>query len=119
MIGETEAKWLNCKVVVEAANAPTTPPAERLLLERGVAILPAILCNCGGVTVSYLEWKQNRQAEQWTDERVDGELRRHMKQAASLVAAAAREHGCDLRRAAYIAALENLGRVYEIRGIFP
>lgn len=51
--------------VLEAANAPTTPRAERYLLDKGIEVLPAILCNAGGVTVSYFEWKQNRQSETW------------------------------------------------------
>jgi glutamate dehydrogenase (NAD(P)+) len=106
-------------VLAEAANAPTTPPAERYLLEKGIAVLPAILCNCGGVTVSYFEWKQNRQAETWQAEHVDSELHRHMYAAAQRVKLAAHRFECDLRTAAYCAALENIERVYRLRGIFP
>lgn len=119
MIDEDKARRLECKVLVEAANAPTTPPAERILAERGIAVLPAILCNAGGVTVSYFEWKQNRQAETWDLEQVDSLLQKHMQSAARRVLQTAARLRCDMRTAAYCAALEHLGSVYQIRGIFP
>lgn len=119
MIDADKAKLLNCKVVVEAANAPTTPGGESVLLERKIAILPAILCNAGGVTVSYFEWKQNRQAETWDEYTVDQNLRSMMAGAAARVLEAAHRYDCSLRTAAYAAALEHIWRVYEIRGIFP
>jgi glutamate dehydrogenase (NAD(P)+) len=119
MIDADKAKLLNCKVVVEAANAPTTPDGESLLLDREVAILPAILCNSGGVTVSYFEWKQNRQAETWDEYTVDQNLRARMAGAAARVQDAAHRYDCSLRMAAYAAAIEHIWHVYEIRGIFP
>jgi len=119
MITEKIAKKINARILVEAANAPTTPMGERVLQERGIQVLPAVLCNCGGVTVSYLEWKQNRQAETWQSHRVDEELRRHIYGAASRVKFYAERFGCDMRMAAYCAALNNIDRVYEQRGIFP
>jgi len=119
MIDEPIARLLRCRVVAEGANAPMIPPAERILAERGVAILPAVLCNCGGVTVSYFEWKQNRQAETWDAETVDSSLRRMMFAAAQRTKLAAHRFGCDLRTAAYCAALEHIGKLYQLRGIFP
>jgi len=119
MIGEEQAKLVNCRVVVEAANAPTTPQGQRVLQQRQVQILPAILCNAGGVTVSYLEWKQNRQAETWRPEIVDGQLQRYLATAAGRVKTKAKELGCDLRTAAYCVALHNISEVYRVRGIFP
>ena len=119
MIDLEKAKLLRCKVVAEAANAPTTPAGERYLVEHGVTVLPAILCNSGGVTVSYFEWKQNRQAETWEPETVDRELGRMMYAAAQRVKLAAHRWGMDLRTAAYATALEHIGRVYRTRGIFP
>lgn len=119
MITAKIAERINCKVLVEAANAPTTPAGDKVLAERGIAVLPAILCNCGGVTVSYFEWKQNRQAEVWTPNKVDEELRIQMTAAARRVKLAATRYECDLRTAAYAAALEHLGQVYATRGIFP
>jgi glutamate dehydrogenase (NAD(P)+) len=119
MIDVEQARRLNCKVVVEGANAPTTPHGQDILSERGIAILPAVLCNCGGVTVSYFEWKQNRQAETWDAKVVDDALRKHMFAAAQRTKLAAHRFSCDLRTAAYCAALEHIGKVYQVRGIFP
>ncbi len=119
MITPDVAHQLNCKVLVEAANLPTTPEGEKILRQRGIAILPAILCNAGGVTVSYFEWMQNRQAQIWTAEHVDSELRRYMTLAAHNVRQTARKYNCDLNTAAYASALEYIGQVYNIRGIFP
>ena len=65
MIDSQKAQIINAKVLAEGANAPNTPGADRILDERGIQVLPAILCNAGGVTVSYFEWRQNRQAERW------------------------------------------------------
>ena len=119
MVDPHHAKLLQCKVVAEAANAPVTPQAETYLLEHGVAVLPAILCNAGGVTVSYFEWKQNRASELWDADVVDQLLKKHMLDAARRVKAIARKLKCDLRTASYCAALEQIGDVYAYRGIFP
>lgn len=119
MIQEPEAQMVNCKVVAEGANAPTTPPGERVLASRGIEILPAILCNAGGVTVSYFEWVQNKTFRSWDLERVDAELNKHMVKAAQRTRAARKKYACDLRTASYIAALERLQSAYEVRGIFP
>ncbi|MEM8494931.1 MAG: glutamate dehydrogenase, partial [Planctomycetota bacterium] len=86
---------------------------------KGVTVLPAILCNAGGVSVSYMEWRQNRDAEQWTPDRVQDELRRLMFASAQRVKLAAHRYDCDLRTAAYAAALDHVGEVYALRGIFP
>ena len=119
MIDDHHAEWLDCRAVVEGANAPTAPSAERRLLQRGIEVLPAILCNAGGVTVSYFEWRQNRAAEKWEDQRVTAELKRYVFAATQRVKLAAHKYECDLRTAAYAAALEHVARVYAVRGIFP
>jgi len=119
MIQEPEAKMLNCKVVAEGANAPTTPAGERVLEQRGIEILPAILCNAGGVTVSYFEWVQNKTCQAWDLEKVDAMLNKHMIRAAAKVREARKKYKCNLRTAAYIGALERLKAAYEVRGIFP
>lgn len=119
MIQEPEASMLNCKVVAEGANAPTTPAGERVLQSRGIEVLPAILCNAGGVTVSYFEWVQNKTFQAWDLDYVDSELNKHMVKAAGKVREARSKFKCDLRTAAYIAALERLRQAYEIRGLFP
>jgi len=107
------------RVLVEAANAPTTPNAERHLLEKGVEVLPAILCNSGGVTVSYFEWKQNRQSETWDATLVDKRLKKVMQRAAERVLDTAKELDCSMRLASYAAALKHINKVYNLRGVFP
>ncbi len=119
MIGPNIANQVQCQVIVEAANAPVTPAGDRVLTERGITVLPAILCNCGGVTVSYFEWKQNRQAETWDLEVVDRLLKKYLIMAARRVRLAAQRYNCDLRTAAYCVALDYIRQVYEYRGIFP
>jgi glutamate dehydrogenase (NAD(P)+) len=119
MIKEKEAQWLNCKVVAEGANAPTTPAGERVLLNKGIEVLPAILCNSGGVTVSYFEWVQNKTSSYWDIEEVDKKLNQHMVAAARRTKVARHRYECDMRTAAYIAALDALNKVYQSRGIWP
>lgn len=119
MIDLAKAQKLQVRVIVEAANAPLTPEAEEYLLAQGCTVLPAVLSNAGGVTVSYFEWKQNRQAETWDVEEVDRQLKRSMTAAAKRVKEAAKKYHCDLRTAAYTAALDNIAHVYHLRGIFP
>jgi glutamate dehydrogenase (NAD(P)+) len=119
MIGPEQAGQMNCRIVAEAANAPTTPTGEAVLKERGIEVLPAILCNCGGVTVSYFEWKQNRDSEHWSADEVDTELKELITDAAHRVHDFATSNNCSLRRAAFAVALNHLKEIYEIRGIFP
>ncbi|MEN8662092.1 MAG: Glu/Leu/Phe/Val dehydrogenase [Lentimonas sp.] len=119
MVDLEHAERMNCKVLVEAANAPTTPRAERYLLDKGVQILPAILCNSGGVTVSYFEWKQNRQSETWGAELIDQELQKIMNAAANRVLEMAERLNCNMRVASYASAIEHIDNVYKVRGVFP
>jgi glutamate dehydrogenase (NAD(P)+) len=119
MITPKRAEWLDCKVMAEAANAPSTPGGDRVLVSKGIEIIPAILANSGGVTVSYFEWVQNKNAVTWSAEQVDRELNRHMVVAARRTLATRQRFGCDLRTAAYATALEHIGDVYKFRGIFP
>lgn len=119
MVKEQEARWIQARVLVEGANAPTTPGGDRVLNERGIEVIPAILANAGGVTVSYFEWVQNKGCVSWDAATVDRELNRHMVAAAQRTTAARDKYKCDMRTAAYIAALENIGKVYQVRGIFP
>lgn len=119
MVDLKHAEKIQCKVLVEAANAPTTPKAEQLLLSKGVEVLPAILCNSGGVTVSYFEWKQNRQSETWDEELVDERLQKVMRRAAERVLQTSKELNCNMRIASYAAALQHIDKVYKMRGVFP
>jgi glutamate dehydrogenase (NAD(P)+) len=119
MIKPEQAHMIDCKVMAEAANAPCTPAGDRVLREKGVEVIPAILANAGGVTVSYFEWLQNKSCVTWDAGHVDRELNRHMCAAAQRSLAARKKYNCDLRTAAFAAALEHLGEVYKVRGIFP
>ena len=119
MIDYERARKLKCRLLVEAGNSPLTPAAENYLLAAGLPILPAILCNAGGVTVSYFEWKQNRQAEVWDLDYVDHQLKKMMHQATERVKSYAKRLDCDMHTAAHCAALSYIDEVYELRGIFP
>ncbi|MFI5302649.1 MAG: Glu/Leu/Phe/Val dehydrogenase, partial [Polyangiales bacterium] len=111
-VGEAEARALNVKLVGEGANGPLNPEGEKILLEKGVAILPDVLANSGGVTVSYYEWVQNKNSESWTLEQVDEKLESTMKRAYREVVTFAKEKGVDLRIAAYAIALQRIAVVY-------
>lgn len=119
MVDLENAQKIQCRVLVEAANAPTTPRAELHLLEKGVEVLPAILCNAGGVTVSYFEWKQNRQAETWDEFLVDQRLQKIMQESAERVLQMSERLQCNMRQASYAAAIEHIAHVYSVRGVFP
>jgi len=118
-VGEAEAKALNVRVIVEGANGPTNPLGERVLIERGIDVLPDVLANSGGVTVSYYEWVQNKRSESWSEEEVDERLEVAMKRAYRDVSDMARNKKLDLRVAAYAVALQRIEAVYNEREIFP
>ena len=119
MINPEVAAWLNCQVVAEGGNGPVTPEAAQLLRQRGITVLPAILCNAGGVIVSYLEWVQNKAGVHWDSAQVERELRKTILLAARRVRVAAHQYDVDLSSAAYCVAVEHLSRAYTQRGIFP
>jgi glutamate dehydrogenase (NAD(P)+) len=119
MIDEQKANWLDCRMVAEGGNGPTTPRGAEVLQRRGIVVLPAILCNAGGVTVSYLEWVQNKMGVHWDLQRVDHELHRTIVLAARRVRVAAHRYEVDLSRAAFGVAVEHLSESYLRRGIFP
>jgi glutamate dehydrogenase (NAD(P)+) len=118
-IGEEEANSLQVRLVAEGANGPTTPEGERILHSRGIDILPDVLANSGGVTVSYYEWVQNKRSESWSLEEVDTRLEKAMKRAYREVTELARQKKCSLRVAAYGVALQRIAAVYAEREIFP
>lgn len=118
-VGEEEARWLQVRAVIEGANGPVSPAGEAVLAERGIEVVPDILANAGGVTVSYYEWLQNRLSQRWTLEEVDTKLERAMVSAYRRVADHAKKRGCSLRMSAYGLALSVLSEGYETRGIFP
>ncbi|MBX3250995.1 MAG: Glu/Leu/Phe/Val dehydrogenase [Myxococcales bacterium] len=114
-----EAELLDVKLVAEGANGPCSPEGEALLQKKGIAIIPDVLANSGGVTVSYYEWVQNLRSETWDLEEVDRRLERTMKDAYRRVSFFAQEKRVPMRVAAYCLALQNLGKAYDERGIFP
>ena len=118
-IDERVAKMMDCKLVVEAANGPTTLAGEKVLAEKGVDVLPDLMANAGGVVVSYFEWIQNKRAESWQLAEVDERLHFMMKRAFHEMRAFAREHDCDNRTAAYACAVNRINAVYVERGVFP
>ena len=118
-VGVNEAEILDVRGVVEGANGPVNPKGEKILESRGIDIIPDILANSGGVTVSYYEWVQNRRSETWDLEEVDQRLEVAMKRAYQRVMYTARENNVSPRCAAYMLALEALGTAFAERGIFP
>ncbi|MFN3198096.1 MAG: Glu/Leu/Phe/Val family dehydrogenase [Bradymonadia bacterium] len=118
-ITQTTAPLMDCKVVAEGANGPTDLRGEKILEDKGVDILPDVLANAGGVTVSYFEWLQNHRSEQWPEEEVDQRLEKKIQQAYKTMRRIAREHGVNNRTAAYMHALSRIQQVYRERGIFP
>jgi glutamate dehydrogenase (NAD(P)+) len=110
------AAQVRARLVVEGANGPTTPEAERILAERGVVVVPDVLANAGGVIVSYLEWTQNTQNVTWERAQVDAELSRRLVAAAREVRERAAPDRCSLRQAAYRVAVARVGRAVRLRG---
>jgi len=118
-ITEETAPLLNVRLVVEGANGPTNVAGDEILQQRGILVLPDVLCNGGGVVVSYFEWLQNKRSEFWDLEEVDTRLKKQIIGAYRRVRDTVQEHNTDWRTAAYIVALGRLAKVYTERGIFP
>ncbi len=116
VITEETARRLPVRVVLEAANHPTTPEGDAVLQERGILPLPDLLVNAGGVTVSYFEWTQNIQQFDWTEERVNEELYKLIVPAYHAVTDRARTSGLTLREAAFDIGVERVARAVQLRG---
>lgn len=113
------AKHLHCRLVLEGANGPTYPEADDVLAERGVIVVPDVVCNAGGVTVSYFEWVQDMASFFWSEEEINQRMDRIMTEAMVGVWDKAREKACSLRTAAYIVACERILMARQDRGIYP
>ena len=108
---------LNCKVVVEAANGPVTPTADKKLFEKNIHVVPDILTNAGGVTVSYFEWVQNLQQLQWDESEVNEKLEKKMVSAFEEVSILMEQRKTSMRMAAFAVAIDRVAQAYALRGI--
>jgi len=109
-ITEDNVNGIKAGIVVEGANGPTTPAAHEVLVNRGVLIVPDILANAGGVTVSYFEWAQNIQQFRWEKDRVDEELTHKMRKAYAAVRDVAEKENIDMRIAAFVLGIRRVGQ---------
>lgn len=115
-ITEENAPRLNCSIVVEAANGPTTTAGGKVLKERGITVVPDVLANSGGVIVSYFEWVQNNQGYYWEEDLVDERLKTKMAASFQKVYQMAESYKTDMRTAAYMVAVRRLAEACRLRG---
>ncbi|MBN2406247.1 MAG: Glu/Leu/Phe/Val dehydrogenase [Elusimicrobia bacterium] len=118
-ITSRNAEMIKASVIVEAANGPTTPNASNILEKRGVTVIPDILANAGGVTVSYFEWVQDLQSNFWKEKDIDASLIDIMKTAFKDVSDISRSEKVDMRMAAYMLAVGRVAKAAKLRGLYP
>jgi glutamate dehydrogenase (NAD(P)+) len=119
VIGQDNAERITANIIAEGANGPTTPEADRIFYEKGTMVIPDILANAGGVTVSYFEWVQDLQFFFWSIEEIKQRLKDLMTSAFASVNGISKAQSVDLRTAAYLLALKAVLRASEARGLFP
>jgi len=117
-ITQENGDLIKAKMIAEGANGPTTPEADEILYQKGVHIIPDILANAGGVTVSYLEWVQNRMGYYWSEERVNQDLENIMVKAFNEVMDVCREYKTHMRTAAFIVGIKRVTKAAEMRGLY-
>ena len=118
-ISSRNAGRIKAKVIAEAANGPTTPDADEILFKNGVFLIPDILCNAGGVTVSYFEWVQDLNRDHWSESVVNAKLKEIMVKAFHETLDMATREGVNMRTAAYLLAVKRVADAMEMRGLYP
>jgi glutamate dehydrogenase (NAD(P)+) len=118
-ITEKNAPQIRAKIIIEGANGPTTTEADRILCDRGVFLVPDVLANAGGVTVSYFEWVQDLQSFFWKEKEVNTRLEEILIDSFNQVLSRADEYKTDMRTAAYILAVNRIAEATRLRGIYP
>jgi glutamate dehydrogenase (NAD(P)+) len=118
-IGEENAPRIRARLIAEAANAPITPAADRILYDQGCFVLPDVLAGAGGITVSYFEWVQGLQEFFWTEREVYAQLERVMARAFQSVLSLAQQNRVHMRTAAYMLAVQRVADAVTTRGIYP
>ncbi|EWS58064.1 Glutamate dehydrogenase [Hydrogenophaga sp. T4] len=118
-ITEANAGRIQAKMVIEGANGPTTPQADDILHERGILVLPDVIANAGGVTVSYFEWVQDFSSFFWSEDEINERLVKIMKGAFAAVWHVAEENKVSLRTATFIVACKRILHARDLRGLYP
>ena len=119
VITAENAPRLKCRILAEGANGPTTLEADRILTQSDTFVIPDILCNAGGVTVSYFEWVQDMQSFFWTEDRINDSLKGIMDRAFGSVHEMATRYEVDMRTAAYMVAVARVAEATTLRGLYP
>ena len=118
-INERNAGRIRAKIVVEGANGPTTTKADDMLHDQGILVIPDVIANAGGVTVSYFEWVQDFSSFFWSEEEIFQRLDRIMREAFAVIWSVSEEHKISLRTAAFVVACTRILRAREVRGLYP
>jgi glutamate dehydrogenase (NAD(P)+) len=118
VITRRNAANIKAKILAEGANGPTTAPADKILDDKGVFVIPDILCNAGGVTVSYFEWVQNREGYYWSEDVVNERLREIMIRSFNDVCTYATKNAVNMRTASYMLSIDRVAAVHRLRGVY-